>query len=110
MISVERARRNSYLARGCFAIIFTIGCGRMEDVMWCGASVRCWLLLATLCHATPVLSQTIDLGLAAPLSGPLASLGDQVRRGAEVAIDEINAKGGVLGRQLVLKTADDGCV
>jgi branched-chain amino acid transport system substrate-binding protein len=74
-----------------------------------GASVQCWLLLATLCHAPPVLSQTIDLGLAAPLSGPLASLGDQVRRGAEVAIDEINAKGGVLGRKLVLKMADDGC-
>jgi branched-chain amino acid transport system substrate-binding protein len=82
----------------------------MEDVMWRGASVRCWLVLATLFHVTPVLSQTIDVGLAAPLSGPLASLGDQVRRGAEVATDEINAKGGVLGRKLVLKTADDGCV
>ncbi|MDI2077406.1 branched-chain amino acid ABC transporter substrate-binding protein [Bradyrhizobium sp. Mp27] len=77
--------------------------------MWRGQLVRCWLLLATLCHATPVLSQTINLGLAAPLSGPLASLGDQVRRGTEVAIDEINEKGGVLGRKLALKTADDGC-
>src|SRR5262249_39733841 len=37
------------------------------------------------------------------------SLGDQVRRGADVAIDEINAKGGVLGRKLVLKAADDRC-
>jgi branched-chain amino acid transport system substrate-binding protein len=109
-LRVRGTRRNSHLARGCFAIIFTIDCGRMEDVMWRGASVWCWLLLATWCHATPVLSQTIDLGLAAPLSGPLALLGDQVRRGAEVAIDEINAKGGVLGRKLVLKTADDDCV
>lgn len=74
-----------------------------------GASARCCLLLATLCCAKPALSQTIDLGLAAPLTGPLSSLGDQVRRGAEVAIDEINAKGGVLGRKLVLKTTDDGC-
>ena len=77
--------------------------------MWRGASVRCWLLLATLCQATPGLAQTIDLGLAAPLSGPLASLGQQVLMGAQVAIDEINAKGGVLGRKLALKTADDGC-
>src|SRR4051812_44437114 len=81
----------------------------MEDVMWRSASVRCWLLLAMLCQAPPVLSQTIDVGLAAPFTGPLASLGDQVRRGAEVAIDEINAKGGALGRKLVLKTADDDC-
>jgi branched-chain amino acid transport system substrate-binding protein len=69
----------------------------------------CWLLLVTLWHPTPVFSQTINLGLAAPLSGPSASLGNQVRRGAEVAIEEINAKGGVLGRKLVLKPADDGC-
>nr|WP_247370466.1 branched-chain amino acid ABC transporter substrate-binding protein [Bradyrhizobium sp. CW10] len=77
--------------------------------MWRGASVRCCFLLATLCCGKPALSQTIDLGLAAPLTGPLSSLGDQVRRGAEAAIDEINAKGGVLGRKLVLKLADDGC-
>lgn len=75
-----------------------------------GALLQCWFLLATLCQATPVFSQTINLGLGAPLTGPVATLGDQVRRGAEVAIDEINAKGGVLGRKLVLKAADDGCV
>jgi branched-chain amino acid transport system substrate-binding protein len=81
----------------------------MEGVMRRGALVRCGLLLAMLCHAPPVLSQTIDLGLAAPLTGSLAWLGNQVRRGAEVAIDETNAKGGMLGRKLTLKMADDGC-
>src|SRR6266704_2941707 len=73
---VGATRRNSYLAPGCFAIVFTIGCRRAEDVMWRGASVRCWSLVATLCYASPALPQTIDFGFAAPLSGPLASLGD----------------------------------
>jgi branched-chain amino acid transport system substrate-binding protein len=71
--------------------------------------IRFGVLLATLCCGAPALSQTIDIGLAAPLTGPVALLGNQVKQGAEVAIDEINAKGGVLGRKLALKTADDGC-
>ena len=73
------------------------------------ASVRCGLLLAMSFHATPVLAQTINLGLAAPLTGPLALLGEQMRRGATTAIDDINAKGGVMGRKLALRAADDGC-
>ena len=57
----------------------------------------------------PPLSQTIDFGLPAPLTGPLASLGQQIRSGAQAAIDAINDKGGVLGRKLAAKAADDGC-
>jgi branched-chain amino acid transport system substrate-binding protein len=49
----------------------------------------------------------IVIGLVAPLTGPVAAYGDQVRNGAEAAIDVINKKGGILGEKLVLKPADD---
>jgi branched-chain amino acid transport system substrate-binding protein len=70
---------------------------------------RCGVLSVALFWGTPAFSQTIDIGLAAPLTGSAAALGDQVRRGAEAAVDVINAKGGVLGRKLALKTLDDDC-
>src|ERR1041385_6428214 len=79
--------------------------------MWCLTLVRYWLLLAVVCCATSARSQqTIYIGLAAPLSGPTATLGNQVLRGAETAIDDINARGGVLGSKLALKASDDGCL
>ena len=49
----------------------------------------------------------ITIGLVAPLTGPVAAYGDQVRNGAQAAVDAINEKGGVLGEQLVLKLVDD---
>jgi branched-chain amino acid transport system substrate-binding protein len=49
----------------------------------------------------------IVIGLIAPLTGPVAAYGEQVKNGAQVAVDEINKKGGVLGEKLVLKLADD---
>ncbi|MDG3443770.1 branched-chain amino acid ABC transporter substrate-binding protein [Nitrospirillum amazonense] len=49
----------------------------------------------------------IKLGLAGPLTGPNAVVGEQMRRGTEQAIADINAKGGVLGEKLVLSKGDD---
>ncbi len=77
--------------------------------MWLVKSFACGVLLATLGSGAPAFSQTINIGLAAPLSGPLAPVGDQVRRGAAAAIDGINEKGGIAGRKLALIVADDGC-
>ena len=51
----------------------------------------------------------ITIGLAATLTGPLAAVGEQGRRGAEAAVNEINARGGVLGQKLRLDVADDAC-
>ncbi|MGN5478485.1 ABC transporter substrate-binding protein [Cupriavidus basilensis] len=48
------------------------------------------------------------IGLSGALTGPQAFSGLAARMGAEVAIDEINASGGVLGKKLVLKVYDDG--
>lgn len=49
----------------------------------------------------------ITIGLMAPLTGPVAAYGDQVKNGAEVAVAAINKSGGILGEQVVLKLADD---
>src|SRR6478752_1555310 len=49
----------------------------------------------------------IKLGLSAAFSGPNAAAGQALSRGAELAMDEINASGGVLGRQLALVIRDN---
>ena len=48
----------------------------------------------------------IKIGFPIPLSGPTAVYGVPVLKGAELAVSEINAKGGVLGRKLELLSRD----
>lgn len=50
---------------------------------------------------------TIKIGLVTALSGESARAGEALTRGMTVAIDEINAKGGVLGKKLELVRRDD---
>jgi branched-chain amino acid transport system substrate-binding protein len=49
---------------------------------------------------------SIKIGFPMPLSGPTAVYGPPILKGAEMAVDEINAKGGVLGRKLELSSRD----
>ncbi|MSP82100.1 MAG: branched-chain amino acid ABC transporter substrate-binding protein [Alphaproteobacteria bacterium] len=51
----------------------------------------------------------ILVSTAGPMTGDYASFGEQLRRGAEMAVADINAAGGVLGQQLVLSIGDDAC-
>jgi branched-chain amino acid transport system substrate-binding protein len=51
-------------------------------------------------------AEPIKIGFPIPLSGPTAVYGEPVLRGAELAVSEINAKGGVLGRKLELLSRD----
>ncbi|WP_158005681.1 ABC transporter substrate-binding protein [Tardiphaga robiniae] len=51
---------------------------------------------------------TIPFGLTTPLTGNLALLGTQARNGAEFAVDEINAAGGIAGKKIALTTEDTG--
>ena len=54
-------------------------------------------------------SGPIRIATAGPMTGQYAAFGGQMRAGAEQAVADINAKGGVLGRQLVLEVGDDAC-
>src|SRR5205807_6460505 len=49
----------------------------------------------------------IKVGVVTPLSGAYAPIGKQVRWGAELAVKEINAAGGVKGRPFELLFADE---
>jgi branched-chain amino acid transport system substrate-binding protein len=49
----------------------------------------------------------IQVALEAPLSGDQASNGTDMFEGARLAVDELNAHGGVLGRRIQLVPADD---
>src|SRR4029079_5097262 len=52
-------------------------------------------------------AQTIKIGLVTALSGQSARAGEAITRGLQIAIDELNAAGGVLGRQLERVARDD---
>jgi branched-chain amino acid transport system substrate-binding protein len=63
----------------------------------------------TAAFATPALAQEpIKIGLVTALSGQSARAGEAITRGLTIALDELNAKGGVLGgRKFVLVRRDD---
>jgi branched-chain amino acid transport system substrate-binding protein len=63
-------------------------------------------LLASLAFASFAQADII-IGVIAPLTGPVAAYGDQVKNGVQVAVDEINKNGGILGEKVVVKLADD---
>ena len=44
----------------------------------------------------------ITIATVGPITGQLAALGEQYKRGAEMAVADINAAGGVNGEKLVL--------
>lgn len=75
------------------------------------ASPRTALLLAVLavvvvvgggCAADPIV-----LAMEGPLTGDQASNGQDMLRGVRLAVDAVNAEGGVLGRTVVIHEADD---
>ena len=51
----------------------------------------------------------ITIGVAGPMTGQYASFGQQLKIGAEQAVADINAKGGVNGEMLKLSVGDDAC-
>jgi len=58
-------------------------------------------------HAT--LAADISIGVISPVTGPVALDGESFRDGAQLAVKEINAAGGVLGAQLALVVEDGEC-
>ena len=51
----------------------------------------------------------IKVGIAGPMTGPVAQYGDMQFSGARMAIERINAAGGVMGEDLVAVEVDDVC-
>lgn len=71
--------------------------------------VRVLTLLVAALLALPIAAEAqkpIKVGMPMPLSGPPALFGEPATKGAQMYVDEINAKGGVLGRKIELLTRD----
>jgi branched-chain amino acid transport system substrate-binding protein len=70
--------------------------------------IRLLVALSFLLAAPAWAQEPIKIGLVTALSGQSARAGEAITRGLQVAIDEINAKGGLLnGRKLELLRRDD---
>jgi branched-chain amino acid transport system substrate-binding protein len=64
---------------------------------------------ATFALSTAATAQTIPVAVAGPMTGEYSAFGRQLKNGADMAVAEINAAGGVLGKKLALETEDDAC-
>ncbi len=49
----------------------------------------------------------VKIGVEGPITGPNAAFGAQLKNGAEQAVADINAKGGILGKKIELSFGDD---
>ncbi len=56
-----------------------------------------------------VQAQDLVVATAGPMTGGDAVFGEQMKKGAEMAIKHINDAGGVLGKKLKLEIGDDAC-
>jgi branched-chain amino acid transport system substrate-binding protein len=69
-------------------------------------SLLMFSLVLSACAGTAKKDDTIKIGAALCLTGIQAPLDEPALKGAQVAVDEINKKGGVLGKQLELINLD----
>jgi branched-chain amino acid transport system substrate-binding protein len=66
-------------------------------------------LLAGLAFANNAFAQDVTVAVAGPMTGAEAVFGRQMKDGAELAVADINAAGGLLGKTLRLEIGDDQC-
>ncbi len=75
-----------------------------------GIVVAAVAALAALGAARPAAAQSeITIASVGPITGQYATFGEQLKRGAEMAVADLNAKGGVMGKKLKLLVGDDAC-
>ena len=74
----------------------------MKKSGWIIAAVFLFtLVVSSAASAKPV------VGLLFPISGPFSAMGTDMKQGTELAIEEINAQGGVLGKKVEVMIGDD---
>ena len=54
-------------------------------------------------------AQDTNIAVAGPMTGGESAFGRQMKNGAEMAVADLNASGGVLGKKLALNVEDDAC-
>jgi branched-chain amino acid transport system substrate-binding protein len=68
-----------------------------------------WIIATLAIAAADDARAEIPVGFSAPLTGPHAWVGEPHLAGTELAVADLNAKGGILGEPLKLILVDDGC-
>ena len=71
--------------------------------------LACATALAGMALTSVATAAELKIGIIAPLTGQLASEGQDMENSVKLAIADANAKGGVNGDTLVAVTADDAC-
>jgi branched-chain amino acid transport system substrate-binding protein len=64
---------------------------------------------ASVALSSAAFADDITVALASSITGSESATGRQMQNGAEMAVADINAAGGVLGKKLVLDIEDDAC-
>src|ERR1700674_1696158 len=64
---------------------------------------------ASFALSTAAFAQDITIAVAGPMTGGETAFGRQMKNGAEQAVGDLNAAGGVLGKKLALDVEDDAC-
>jgi branched-chain amino acid transport system substrate-binding protein len=59
--------------------------------------------------AAPALAEDVTIAVVGPMTGEYATFGAQFKVGAEAAVKDINAAGGVAGKKIKLEIGDDSC-
>ena len=66
-----------------------------------------WLLVFVGLSLAGSAQNTVKIGVILPLTGSQAAFGEALKNGYSIALDDINAKGGVLGKKVELDIYDD---
>ncbi len=66
-----------------------------------------FVLAAGLAFSGAAHAADFKMGVAGPITGPNAAFGAQLQMGTQMAVDDLNAKGGILGNKITLDVGDD---
>lgn len=64
---------------------------------------------ASIALSSAAFAQDVTIAVAGPMTGTESAFGRQMKNGAEMAVADINAAGGVNGKKLALNVEDDAC-
>ncbi|HWM81496.1 MAG TPA: branched-chain amino acid ABC transporter substrate-binding protein [Pseudolabrys sp.] len=76
----------------------------MKTIRWAALAVG-----ASLAFGGAAMAQDIAVGVVGPMTGQYATFGQQLKNGAELAVADINAAGGINGKKIRLEVGDDAC-
>ncbi len=81
--------------------------GKVVSAMVCAAMMAGMLAGCGNAAGSNASADTFKIGVIGPLTGGAAAYGNAVANSAQIAVDEINAAGGIAGHQVELRCEDD---